>query len=130
LILGKYSTRQGGAQHKEELVTKILVDDRFRRYLWEMMFLHAAATPFSFRSKLQLGQGVEDLHRNYFELISELATPPALTQWKRPKLVKTKNYFQEWPKHVFNLKKFYENRVLGGINPFDPRFARQAGEEL
>lgn len=128
LFLARQSTRQGDARHQRQLAIQILVDDCFRRYLWEMMFLHAAGDPFSFTSKLQLGQGLGDLHRNYSHLISDLAVPHALI--RRPRPVKVRSRIQEWRNHVLNIKRFYRNRVTGGANPFDPGFARQAGELL
>lgn len=128
LVLARHSTRQGDARHQRQLLLQILVDDCFRRYLWEMMFLHAAGDPFSFTSKLQLGQGLGDLHHNYSQLISDLAVPHALIHGPSP--VKTRCRIQEWRDHVLNIRRFYRNRVIAGANPFDPEFARQAGELL
>lgn len=130
LVLARHTSRQADAQHQKQLVTQILVDDSFRLHLWESMFLHAAAEPSSFGSKLQLGQDVEELSRNYSDLVSKLSEPRALMQGSPTKSVRVRGRAQQWRRHVFKLKKFYRSRVMQGANPFDPGFARQAGERL
>lgn len=130
LILAKHSKHDVCAQKRKQLVAQVLTDDNFRLHLWESMFLHAAADPFTFATKLRLGQNLGELARNYSGLVSELVTPRAFMHQGQMKPVTRTKRVQRWQKHVLRLKTFYRGRLTAGGDPFDPAFARRAGRLL
>lgn len=77
LVLEKHSKYHASAKKQMQLVAQVLIDHSFRLHLWEAIFLHATADPFTFASKLRLGQDTGELARNYSDVVSELGTPRA-----------------------------------------------------
>ena len=130
LVLKKHSKSHASWQTQKQWITQVLSEDDFRQHMWETMFLHAASDPFTFVQKLRLGQNIEELIRNYSEPISELGIPRVFVRQHGTKPISPTERSQRWQRHLRSLKRFYQERLKAGCDPFDPAFARCAGEPL
>lgn len=64
----------------QRLTGQSLTNATYRAYLWESIFLYAAADPMQLEKKLRLGQTTDELRLAYEALIPDLCLPTALKQ--------------------------------------------------
>lgn len=133
VILPKHLNSPASAHHQRKLVAEILEDANYRPHLWETVFLHAAADPFQFSKALRLGQDPNELADSFEGIVNDLMVPRSLKRLGGPMPVRPPIGLgrpDEWKSHLAKLKRFYNERVKEGCDPFSPLFPRGTGDAL